>query len=106
MDGEIPQKKKTHKGEGKANYSISRVVENVLGNISSKFEVLMGVMEQRPMVVRDIVVTCVVLYNMLRTYQGRADRAPTPANDVAAVQNEQVVYVPDANYWHPLRKNK
>ena len=33
----------------------------------------MGVMEQRPMVVWDIVVTCVVLYNMLRTYKGRAD---------------------------------
>ena len=30
---------------------------------------------------------CVVLYNM-QTHQGRADRAPTPANDVAGQQNE------------------
>ena len=27
---------------------------------------------------------CVILHNMLRTYQGVADRLPTPANDVAA----------------------
>ena len=46
---------------------------------------------------RDNVLTCVVLHNMLRTYQGRAIRAPTPADDIAALQNEQVVYVPD-NY--------
>ena len=55
-------------------------------------------MKQRPKVVRDIVFTCVVLHNMLRTHQDGADRAPTPANDVAALQNEQVVYVPNDNY--------
>ena len=38
-----------------------------------------------------------VLHNMLRTHQGGADRAPTPANDVAALQNEQV-YVSNDNY--------
>ena len=37
--------------------------------------------------------TCVVLHNMLRTHQGEADRAPTPGNDVAGLQNEQVVCV-------------
>ena len=40
------------------------------------------------------------------THQGRADRAPTPANDVAALQNEQVVYVPNKNYRNPLRESK
>ena len=42
-----------------------------------------GTMEQRPRVIRDIVFTCVVLHNILRTHQGRAERAPTPGNDVA-----------------------
>ena len=55
-------------------------------------------MEQRPRVVRGIVFICVVLHNMLRTHQGGADRALTPANDVAALQNEQMVYVTDDNY--------
>ena len=43
---------------------------------------------------------------MLRTHQGRADRAPTPGNDVAAQQNEQVVYVPNENYRNPSRGTK
>ena len=43
---------------------------------------------------------------MLRTHQGGPDRAPTPANDVAALQNEQVVYVPDDNCRNPLREDK
>ena len=57
-------------------------------------------------VVRDMVFTCVVLHNMLRTHQGRADRATTPANDVAVLQIEQVVYVPNENYRNPSRKAK
>ena len=63
-------------------------------------------MEQRPTVVKDIVFTCVVLHNMLRKHQGGADRAPTPANDVAALQNEHVVYAPNENYRNPLREAK
>ena len=56
-------------------------------------------MEQRLKVVRDMVFLCVVLHNMLRTHQGGAARA----NDVAAPQNKQVVYVPNEN---PLREAK
>ena len=43
---------------------------------------------------------------MVRTHQGGADRAPTPAYDVAALQNEQVVYVPNENYRTPSREAK
>ena len=45
--------------------------------------------------------TCVALHIMLRTHRDGADRAPTLANDVAALQNEQVVYVPNENYRNP-----
>ena len=41
---------------------------------------------------------------MLRIHQEGAYRAPIPANDVAALLNEQVVYVPDDNYKNPLRE--
>ena len=53
-----------------------------------RFKVLLGTMEQRLGVVRDIIFIYVVLHNMLRTHQARADRASTPANDVVALQNE------------------
>ena len=75
-----------------------RVVENMFGILASRFRVPLGTMEPIPEVVRDIVYTCVVLYNMLRTHQGGADRAPSPAKYVEAVRNEHVVYVPDDNY--------
>ena len=39
-------------------------------------------MEQRRKVVRDIVLTCMELYNMLRSHQGGDDRPPTPADDI------------------------
>ena len=54
------------------------------------FRVLLGTMEQRSKVVRDIVLTCVVLH-MLRSYQGGVARAPTPPDDVAAIPNQPVV---------------
>ena len=63
-------------------------------------------MEQRPKIVRDIVLTCVVLHNMLRAHQGGASRAATPEEDIAALKTEQVVYVPDDHYRNPSMEAK
>ena len=63
-------------------------------------------MEQRPKVARDIVLTCVVLHNILRTHQDRLQRAPNPADDIAAIANEAAVYVPNENHRNPSREAK
>ena len=61
------------------------MVENAFEILVSQFRVLLGTLEQRSVVVRDILFIYMVLYNMLSTYQDRADRAPTPANDVTTL---------------------
>ena len=61
-----------------ANYNISRgrmVVENAFGILMSSFRVLLGTMG--PKDVRDIVLTCVMLHNMIKIHQGGAERAFT-----------------------------
>ena len=75
-------------------------------NISEQIQGTTGHHGERLKVVRDIVFTCVLLTNMLRTHQGASDRAPIPANYVAALQKEQVVYVPDDNHRNPLWEDK
>ena len=53
-------------------------MEDAFRILASSFMVLLGSLEKRTKVARDIVVTCVVLHNMLKTHQGEAVRAPIP----------------------------
>ena len=87
-----------------ANYRISRgrsIVENAFGILAGRFKILLGTMRQRPKVVRDIVLTCAVLHNMLRTHQGKLDRTPIPADDIGGIANGALTYVPGENCRYP-----
>ena len=63
-------------------------------------------MEQRPKDVRDIVSTCVVLHNMLRSHQGGADRSLTPANDIQPPQADQGERGNNRKFRNPSREGK
>ena len=65
------------------------MVQNSFGILVKQFRVLLTTMEQRPKVVKDIVLTCVVLHNMLRSHQGTADRPTTPADNIEPPQVDQ-----------------
>ena len=67
-------------------------MENMFGILASTFRVLLGTMEQRPQVVRDLVLTCVVLHNMLKTHKSRVARALNTHNKVPTIVNDPVIY--------------
>ena len=52
-------------------------------------------------VVRDILLTCIVLHDMLKIHQGGGASESTPQDEVAAIVNGPVVYVADENAGIP-----
>ena len=82
------------------------MVQSSFGTLVKRFRVLLTTMEQRPKVVRDIVLTCVVLHNMLRSHQGAADRPPTPADDIQPIQEDQEEQGHQENFRNPSREAK
>ena len=82
------------------------MVESSFGILVNRFRVLLTTMEQRPKVVRDIVLTCVVLHNMLRNHHRGADRSPITANDIQPLQAGQGEQGPNENFRNPSREAK
>ena len=81
------------------------MVENALGILVSRSWILLGTVEQRPKVVKDIVFYICGVAQHAEDTPG-TDRVPTPANDVAAIEIAQVVYMPNDYYRNPLREAK
>ena len=71
-----------------------------------RFRVLLTTIKQRPEVVRDIVLTCMILHNMLKRHQGGAARPPTPADDMQSPQADQEANGTNENFRNPLREAK
>ena len=97
------------KEERIASYRISRgrrVVENSLSIFVKRFRVLLTTMEHRPKVVRDIVLICVVLDNMLRSHQVGADRPHTQADDIQPPQAHKGKQGHNRNFRNPLKEGK
>ena len=82
------------------------MVDNSFGTFVKRIRVLLTTMEQRPKVVRKIVLTSVVLHSMLRSHQGTADRPATPADDIQPPQADQGKQRHHENLRNPGREAK
>ena len=78
------------------------MVENSFGILVMRFRVLLTTMVQRPKVVRDIVLTCVVLHNMLRSHQGQqTDQGTGPSRELQKpIEGGQTSTRPTKDYFN------
>ena len=74
----------------------------MFGILVSISRVLHNTMEERPKIVRHIVLTCVVLHNILRTHRGGRAQQPNPQDDLAAI-NEYLLRGAGENWRNPSR---
>ena len=76
LAGEALQQKTTDQGGENSQLQDIQRLENAFGILVGRLRVLLTTMEQRPKVVRDIVLTCVILHNMLRSHEGEQTDHP------------------------------
>ena len=86
MDGETLQQKTTYKGRENSTLQRQEGSVECVWYISEQIQGTTGHHGTKAKGCQRHCVTCVVLHNMLRTHQGRADRA----YDIVALQNEQL----------------
>ena len=55
---------------------------------------------------RDIMLTCAVLHNMLRRHQGGVERPPTPPDDIQPPQSDQGEQGQNAKFKNASREAK
>ena len=82
------------------------MVENAFGILVSTLRVLIVTMEQRPKVVKDIVLMCVVLHSMLRCQVGGPDRPPMTADDIQPAKADQADNTPVENFRNLSKEAK
>ena len=69
-------------------------------NISGKTQGTTDHHGASPEVLRDIVLGCMVLHNILRRHQSRVARPPSPVDDIQPLQVDHMVHGP---YENPIR---
>ena len=83
------------------------MVENAFGIMASRFRVLLTAKEQPPETVREIVLTCVVLHNILRSQYNSQHGSQKPEDDEVLGDSQLVGGDGDGGHdRNPVKKAK